>query len=67
MKTDPPTDAPSGLRDADCSPNYFIRGVFVRDCFTLMRVRLKAEPFERQEFIGAWLDATEAEIFEENA
>ena len=25
MKTDPPTDAPSGLRDAACSPPYSAR------------------------------------------
>ena len=61
----------SSKREADssatnCSPTFFICGVFIRERFALMRERLKGEPFERQEFIGAWLDATEAEIFEEN-
>lgn len=64
-----PTDeeiAEARSRASDCSPTFFIRGVFIRKCFALMRQRLKNEPFERQEFLGAWLDATEAEIFEEN-
>lgn len=65
-----PTDeeiAEALARASDCSPTFFIRGIFIRERFALMRERLKSEPFERQEFIGTWLDALEAEIFEASA
>lgn len=64
-KHKPESQSGDGSAAPTCSPTFFIRGIFIRERFSMMREQLKAEPFEMQESIGSWLDAIEAEIFEE--